>query len=981
MFMRFLSPCIVSITLVSSAFLAHGSGGSIQHDRIVGAPAIEQVDGLMSAPQDLPPRLDLTRIAVRTGLDEAEPGTLLGEVFGTGPVAFEQIAVGGWFFINVPVSEQKETRIEEVLATLAERDGIMMAAPVLLSSEGSPGMPTSTILVRFQEDLLPHQADRVLAGRGLEPVAEVTWPSFPGMYAVTCSSRNGLEVMAAARELSDHPAVRHAEVDMLFRGQSGGFDYPNDPDFEFCWGLHNDGTHGTEDADMDVLEAWAITTGDPSVEVLVIDTGVQQDHPELNQNPGIDFTTDDGDGGPRNGCDRHGTVVAGCISSIVNNESLMAGAAPGCKTVSARCFVSDWIFCSNGWWSQYSHTVGALDYAVVSDIEVTNNSNSYGGWRSHTIDEAYAQSREAGVVHFASAGNTADWYFAYPASLPSVMSISALNQYGDFTSFSSYCPGVALCAPGQWILTTDRTGEDGYTDEDYAYVEGTSFSSPYAAAVAALVLSVRPDLTPLEVENILKDSAVDYGDPGLDLLYGWGVVNANNALNQLVSGVTHEVCPSGCTYDSLQDAIDAASNGDTILVGPGVYTGDPLAPAVMQTYGKQVVIRSTDGPYETIIDGQGVQRGLLCDSGESIDNVIDGFTFRNGQAVDYDWGDGVLWNLGGALCCLNASSPRILNCIIENNHAQFGGGIYGYTTHMRLDNCLIQNNTADDYGGGVNTSHESRLLATNCHFAGNTAGLGGGALSFSEDDEPLISSCLFTENSTPLAGGVAFVEESSLPTFINCRFEDNDSDDSGGVFHVTFARVEVFDCAFERNTAQAGGVLWVEASNVEFDNISAIDNVATFGDGGVFCFASNSGGLLRNSELIDNSAREHGGAASLISSNLNIQDSTISSNNAGTDGGGLYVLNGGLTLMNTTVCGNSPEQIAGTGWGDQGGNLILEQCQACGGDLTDDDTVNGADLSLLLGAWGNASGPADIDGSGLVDGADLAALLSFWGDC
>ena len=120
---------------------------------------------------------------------------------------------------------------------------------------------------------------------------------------------------------------------------------------------------------------------------------------------------------------------------------------------------------------------------------------------------------------------------------------------------------------------------------------------------------------------------------------------------------------------------------------------------------------------------------------------------------------------------------------------------------------------------------------------------------------------------------------------------------------------------------------------------------------------------------------------SLISSNLNIQDSTISSNSASVDGGGLYVLNGGLTLMNTTVCGNSPEQIAGTGWGDQGGNLILAQCQDCTGDINGDDVVNGADLSQLLGSWGTTSGPADIDGSGLVDGADLAALLGNWGNC
>ena len=127
----------------------------------------------------------------------------------------------------------------------------------------------------------------------------------------------------------------------------------------------------------------------------------------------------------------------------------------------------------------------------------------------------------------------------------------------------------------------------------------------------------------------------------------------------MLSPQTHEVCPSGCDYSSLQDAIDAASNGDTILVSPGVYTGDPFTVAVMKTNGKQLTIQSTDGADVTIIDGQGVRAGLLCDNGEPIDMVVEGFTFRNGQAVDYDFGDGILWNLGGGISCLSASSPRI----------------------------------------------------------------------------------------------------------------------------------------------------------------------------------------------------------------------------------------------------------------------------------------------------------------------------------
>ncbi|MCH2133806.1 MAG: S8 family serine peptidase [Phycisphaerales bacterium] len=926
------------------------------------------------------PRLDVTRIAVHATLDEPAMEMLLNDALGVGPAAIEQIAVADWYFIDVPGVDQTTGGVEEMLATLAARDGIMIAAPVLLSNEGSPGMPTSTLLVRFHDDLLPQQANAVLTGRGLQPVTELPWTTFPGIYKVTCDSRNGLEIMRAASELSEHPAVRHAEVDMLFQGRSGGFGYPDDPDFEFCWALHNDGTYGTADADMDVLEAWATTTGDSSIEVLIIDTGVQQDHPDINQNPGIDFTSSSGgDGGPGNGCDKHGTPVAGCVSAILNNGLLIAGAAPECKSVSARCFISEWVFCSGGWWSQYSHTVSALDYAVVNDIEITNNSNLYGGWRSPTIDVAYAESREAGVVHFACAGNTGDWFFGYPASLPSVVSVSAFNQYDALASWSSYCPGVTLCAPGQWILATDRTGEDGYTDEDYAYVDGTSFSSPYTAAVAALVLSERPELSPQEVENILKASAVDYGDPGPDLLYGWGVVNANNALQEVLTPQTLDVCPSGCTYSSLQDAINAASNGDTITVGPGVYTGAPLTPAVMQTYGKQLTIQSTNGAEETIIDGQGVRRGLLCDHGEPIDTVIDGFTFRNGQAVDYDFGDGVAWNLGGGILCASASSPSISNCVIENSNAEYAGGIYGYQAHFSLDNCIIRGNSAEEYGGGMAFSEESRSMITSCTFTENTAGIAGGALAFWNGDDVIFNNCVFADNSALIGGGVAYIQESSAPIFNDCQFDLNTSGSYGGAFYVTFARVEVFGGEFTGNSAANGGMVWTEASNITVEGITAIDNVATSGDGGVICLTTNSGGTLTNSTLSDNTSGRFGGGVSLDSSNLHIEDSTISSNTAVGDGGGAHVLTGSLTVRNSVFCGNAPTQIAANNWGDQGGNTIEDECETCTGDLDGDGAVGIQDLLELLNYWEEPGG--DLDGDGNTNIKDLLILIGFWGEC
>ncbi len=89
-----------------------------------------------------------------------------------------------------------------------------------------------------------------------------------------------------------------------------------------------------------------------------------------------------------------------------------------------------------------------------------------------------------------------------------------------------------------------------------------------------------------------------------------------------------------------------------------------------------------------------------------------------------------------------------------------------------------------------------------------------------------------------------------------------------------------------------------------------------------------------------------------------------------------------LSLADTTICGNSSSgQIFGN-WTDNGGNIIADICPPdCPADINGDGIVDGADLSTLLGAWGDMGGPADIDGSGLVDGADLSTLLGYWGDC
>jgi hypothetical protein len=173
--------------------------------------------------------------------------------------------------------------------------------------------------------------------------------------------------------------------------------------------------------------------------------------------------------------------------------------------------------------------VDALTWAESVGARVTNNSNVY-GIQSSAIASKYAATRDAGMVHFASAGNNGLPQLSYPASLSSVMAVAAIDRFGNRAPFSNYGSGIDYTAPGDDIIAADRTGADGYAAGDYAVVEGTSFSSPYAAGVAALLLSIYPGLDAADVETILILTSTDLGSPGKDAQFGWGLVNAYNTV-------------------------------------------------------------------------------------------------------------------------------------------------------------------------------------------------------------------------------------------------------------------------------------------------------------------------------------------------------------------------------------------------------------------------------------------------------------------
>ncbi len=175
---------------------------------------------------------------------------------------------------------------------------------------------------------------------------------------------------------------------------------------------------------------------------------------------------------------------------------------------------------------------------------------------------------------------------------------------------------------------------------------------------------------------------------------------------------------------TIQEAISAAGEGDTILVGPGTYEGPGNRD--IELHGKAIVVLGSSGPGMTILDCQGrpgdPHRGLFIHEGEGRGTVIQGLTITGGYV------EGRLpANYGGGILCVG-SSPTIADCwLIKNRSDHFGGGMVCYLrSSPKLSNMRFVDNTAVNNGGGLGVKSFCSAEVSNVLFVRNSAKRGGG---------------------------------------------------------------------------------------------------------------------------------------------------------------------------------------------------------------------------------------------------------------
>lgn len=257
------------------------------------------------------------------------------------------------------------------------------------------------------------------------------------------------------------------------------------------------------------------------VKVGIIDTGISKDHPDLalNIKGGINTINPAKSWNDDNG---HGSHVAGIVAAL-NNTIGVVGAGPDIDLYAIK------VLNRNG--SGFlSDVIEGIQWATANGIKVANMSlGSASG--NQSFHDAVIAAYNAGVTIVAAAGNSGG-AVNFPAAYSEVIAVSATDINNNLASFSSRGPEVDLAAPGVSILST-------YKGNSYATLSGTSMASPHVAGSAALVINspisaydtnLNGQWDPAEVKQKLQDKAVDFGTIEFDNLFGWGLVNAFNAV-------------------------------------------------------------------------------------------------------------------------------------------------------------------------------------------------------------------------------------------------------------------------------------------------------------------------------------------------------------------------------------------------------------------------------------------------------------------
>lgn len=472
----------------------------------------------------------------------------------------------------------------------------------------APALVGEGAIVRV-EGIADNNLSEHLASEGLRPVRALM-PSIGLWLVEDVAGGDGLDIASrlaprVAQRSPSEPGIRDAIPDLHLRRRLFADPFtPNDPRLPGQWYFKN----------LNMPEAWGLTKGDPSITVVVIDSGCDMGHADLAAkiDPGKDAIDGDDDPSfnPAAEDSAHGTACAGLIGAVTNNEVGIAGGCPECRLRCVRLVEAEAMV-------PLSADVDAFNFALDSGAAVVSNSWGFADpipvpkALEDAINNVFDTGRGGlgALVLFAAGNDDRVIMNDELQAVRGVLGIGAINNFDSETPFTNSGDAVDLVAP-TGTLTTDITGAAGYASTEYtSNFGGTSSACPVAAGVAALVVSAAPSKTSAEIYEILIKTArpAPFAVPdenGHDPVFGFGVIDPVNALHEALGIVDvpdagADAGPDAGPPPPLPDGVDgdedAGCSCSTVgsASGGGALSGVGIALAFARRRRRR---RSPDGP-------------------------------------------------------------------------------------------------------------------------------------------------------------------------------------------------------------------------------------------------------------------------------------------------------------------------------------------------------------------------------------------------
>lgn len=387
--------------------------------------------------------------------------------------------------------------------------------------------PSSIIVY---QDIFIAIEDKAKLHKILEPYSEhlKTVSQNGNIFRLKCDYHTSKEVLDLSCVLSKTKGVIWCEPEMTFDIKRDN----DNPLYPYQYYAINSYQAGANDGKgINAAAAWTKSKGSANLIVAIIDSGVDLYHEDLVGSVVSGYTCGDtsGIGLPLNDTDGdkdHGTSCAGIIGAVDNSMGIK-GVASGVKILPVNIFPNIKTNDNESGAATTNQIADAIIWAShhARILSCSWTSSSASNIISAAMDTAYSQN----CVVICSAGNgyeDGNQNVGFPASLSTTIAVGAIQKSGLICSYSQRGENIDVVAPGNLITTLKPTIHGKY---DYTF-SGTSAACPQVAGVAALMLSINPYLTQTQVRQILQNSAKNLGTSGFDTTYGWGLVDANQAV-------------------------------------------------------------------------------------------------------------------------------------------------------------------------------------------------------------------------------------------------------------------------------------------------------------------------------------------------------------------------------------------------------------------------------------------------------------------